>query len=123
MSLTSIFEYGFFDYSLTSPHFFFIRLGWILLLLYGAYRWSTRQSSRRWSPLITLGQASLIVYWLHIEIVYGRLFHAYGQSLEIFNAAMQVLWVVPLMLLVASRKAVIEYVGAWLQPRERAEAA
>jgi len=123
MSLTSIFEYGFFDYSLTSPHFFFIRLGWILLILYGAYRWSTRQSSRRWSPLITLGQASLIVYWLHIEIVYGRLFHAYGQSLEIFNAAMQVLWVVPLMLLVASRKAVIEYVGAWLQPRERAEAA
>jgi uncharacterized membrane protein len=116
MSLTTVFEYGFFDYSLTSPHFFFIRLGWILLILYGAYRWSNRESAGRWSPLIALGQASLIVYWLHIEIVYGRFFHAYGQSLEISTAAMQVLWVVPLMLLVASRKSVIEHFGAWLQP-------
>ena len=47
MSLTRIFEYGFFDYSLTSPHFFFVRLGWILLILYGAYLWSTRAAAAR----------------------------------------------------------------------------
>jgi hypothetical protein len=27
MSLSAVFEYGFFDYSLTSPHFFLVRLG------------------------------------------------------------------------------------------------
>jgi len=102
MSLTRIFEYGYFDYSVTSPHFFFVRLGWILLITYGAYLWSTRQAAARWSPLITLGQASLVVYWLHMEIVYGRIFHSFGQSLELSNAAFQSLWVVLLMLLVAA---------------------
>jgi uncharacterized membrane protein len=102
MSLSSVFEYGFFDYSLTSPHFFMVRLGWILLILYGAYLWSARKSPGRWSPLITLGQASLVVYWLHIEIVYGRLFHEFSHSLELANAAKHLMWVVPLMLAVAS---------------------
>jgi uncharacterized membrane protein len=113
MSLTRIFEYGFFDYSLTSPHFFLVRLGWILLILYGAYVWSARRAVDRWSPLITLGQASLIVYWLHIEIVYGRLSHGLMQSLELPKAAMQLLWLLPLMLVVASRKRLL----AWAADR------
>src|SRR5262249_1196915 len=91
MSLTRFFEYGFFDYSLTSAQFFLVWLGWILLIVYGAYLWSTRKAAARWSPLITLGQASLVVYWLHMEIVYGRLFRSFGQSLELPRAAMQLL--------------------------------
>jgi len=106
MSLTSTFEYGYFDYSLTSPHFFFVRLGWILLILYGGYLWSTRGAAGRWSPLTTLGQASLVVYWLHMEVVYGRVFHNLGQSLELSVAALQLFWLVPLMLLVASHSRV-----------------
>ncbi len=101
MNLTTIFEYGYFDYSLTSPHFFFVRLGWILLILYGSYLWCVRRQAGQWSPVITLGQASLLVYWLHIEVVYGRAFHDFGRSLELSNAAMQLVWVVPLMVLVA----------------------
>jgi len=112
MSLTRAFEYGFFDYSLTSPHFFFVRLGWILLIAYGAYLWSTRRNAQRWSPLVTLGQASLIVYWLHIEIVYGRPFHNYSQSLPISTAASELLWLLPLMLLVASAGRVQEAIVA-----------
>ena len=102
MSLTPIFEYGFFDYSLTSPHYFLVRLGWILLILYGAYLWSTREMAAGWSPLISLGQTSLIVYWLHIDIVYGRFFHSYAQSLGLSDVVMQLMWLVPLMLMVAS---------------------
>jgi uncharacterized membrane protein len=118
MSLSRIFEYGFFDYSLTSPHYFLVRLGWVLLILYGAYLWSTREAATRWSPLITLGQASLIVYWVHIEIVYGRLFHSLGQSLDLANAVMQLVWLLPLMLLVASTKRVREAVSDfWRVPR------
>src|SRR5262249_43465710 len=74
MRWSPVFEYGFFDYSLTSPHFFLVRLGWILLILCVAYLWCRRDSASRWSPLIILGQGSLVVYWLHMEIVYGRPF-------------------------------------------------
>ena len=102
MSLSSIFEYGFFDYSLTSPHFFLVRLGWVLLILYGAYLWSTHEAAAGWSPLISLGQASLIVYWVHVDIVYGRLFHGFAQTLELSAAMLHLIWLAPLMLAAAS---------------------
>jgi uncharacterized membrane protein len=98
MSLFSALEYGFFDYSLTSPHYFFVRLGWILLILYGAYKWSARKAAGSWSPLVVLGQASLPVYWVHIEMVYGRPLHGLAQSLDITAAAKHLLWFLPLML-------------------------
>jgi len=123
MSLTPIFEYGYFDYSLTSPHFFFVRLGWVLLILYGGYLWSTRAGTARWSPLITLGQASLVVYWLHMEVVYGRVLHSFGQSLDLSGAALQLIWLVPLMLLAASHARVRAWVSTaaavYDRPRSR----
>ena len=112
MGLSTIFEYGFYDYSLTSPHFFFVRLGWILLIFYGSYLWSARKTEAAWSPLITLGQASLVVYWLHIEIVYGRLLPQFSRSMEISRATLQLFWVVPLMLIIASRKQILEFLKA-----------
>jgi uncharacterized membrane protein len=110
MSFSSIFEYGFFDYSLTSPHYFLVRLGWILLILYGAYRWSTRESGERWSPMIRLGQASLMVYWLHIEIVYGRLFHSFAQALALSAALKHLLWFIPLMVAVSAAREIQRFV-------------
>ncbi len=104
MSLSPIFRYGFFDYSLTSPHYFFIRLGCILLILYGAFRWSRRRNAGAWSPLAVLGQSSLVVYWVHIEIVYGRLFQNFFRSLHLTAAMTQLLWMVPLMIALAARR-------------------
>jgi uncharacterized membrane protein len=97
MNYFPVFHYGFFDYSLTSPHFFLIRLGWILLIIYGAYKWSTRAGAHRWSPLVFLGQASLVVYWIHIEIVYGRPFHNFARALELAEATTHLIWLIPLM--------------------------
>ncbi len=108
MSLSPIFEYGFFDYSLTSPHFFLVRLGWLLILLYSAYKWSVRRNADRWSPLRLLGQASIVVYWVHIEIVYGRFFHHYSQALSVLEAAQHFLWMGPLMLGLAAIKKGLE---------------
>jgi hypothetical protein len=41
--------------------------------LTAAYAWC-RWGAGQWgfSPLIQLGQTSLLVYWVHIEFVYGR---------------------------------------------------
>lgn len=101
MSYFPVFEYGFFDYSVTSPHFFLFRLGLILLILYGGYMWSQRRGRENWSPLQALGRASLLVYWLHIEIVYGRAFPHYSRALDLASAAQHLLWLGPVMLVIA----------------------
>jgi uncharacterized membrane protein len=70
---SSIHLYAVYDYWHSSPEFFLARLGVLLLIVLGSYAWC------RWglgqvgfSPLIQLGQTSLLVYWVHIEFVYGR---------------------------------------------------
>jgi hypothetical protein len=65
--------YPVYDYWHTSPSFFIIRVGMLLLLTTFAYGWC-RWGPGRWgfSPLIQLGKTSLLVYWVHIELVYGR---------------------------------------------------
>jgi uncharacterized membrane protein len=69
--------YPVYDFWHTSPNFFLIRLGMLLIILAAAYAWC-HWVLGKWgprpgfSPLIQLGQASLIVYWVHIELVYGR---------------------------------------------------
>jgi uncharacterized membrane protein len=65
--------YAVYDYWHTSPNFFLIRVGMLLVILTGSYAWC-RWGAAQWgfSPLIQLGEASLIVYWVHIEFVYGR---------------------------------------------------
>jgi len=65
--------YAVYDFWHTSPNFFFIRLGLLLLILsviYGWCRWGLATWS--FSPLIQLGQTSLLVYWVHIAFVYGK---------------------------------------------------
>jgi uncharacterized membrane protein len=66
--------YAVYDYWHTSPNFFLARLGILMAitwLVYAWCRWGLGQVG--FSPLIQLGQASLLVYWVHIEFVYGRL--------------------------------------------------
>ncbi len=65
--------YPVYNYWLTSPQFFLIRVGMLLVIMTGVYAWC-RWGAAQWgfSPVIQLGQASLLVYWVHIEFVYGR---------------------------------------------------
>ncbi len=65
--------YSTYDYWHTSPNFLMMRVGLLLVIAFASYAWC------RWglgtlgfSPLIQLGQTSLLVYWVHIEFVYGR---------------------------------------------------
>lgn len=66
--------YAVYDYWHTSPNFLLARCGVLLVILslvYAWCRWGLGQVG--FSPLIQLGQTSLLVYWVHIEFVYGRL--------------------------------------------------
>jgi uncharacterized membrane protein len=66
--------YSIYDYWHTSPNFFLMRCGVLLIILFCVYawcRWGVAQLG--FSPIIQLGKTSLLVYWVHIEFVYGRL--------------------------------------------------
>jgi len=62
-----------YDYWHTSPNFFLMRCGILLIILFLVYAWCRWGFAQRgFSPIIQLGQTSLLVYWVHIEFVYGR---------------------------------------------------
>jgi uncharacterized membrane protein len=61
------------DYWHSHPNFLLARCGvlaLILSLVYAWCRWGFAQKG--FSPVIQLGTTSLLVYWVHIEFVYGR---------------------------------------------------
>ena len=55
----------------SSPTFFFLRVGILVTALPLAYTWNALWSGR--SVLQEFGRASLFVYWIHVEVVYGVL--------------------------------------------------
>jgi uncharacterized membrane protein len=79
-----------------SRTFFLMRLGIILLLLPAAWAWTARLPG--WSPLRTLGQASLFVYWIHVELAYGVPTLALHRRLPVETTVLAYLGVVLLML-------------------------
>jgi uncharacterized membrane protein len=65
--------YAVYNYWLTSPNFFLARAGLLLVILAACYGWCALKPGGWWSPVEQLGSTSLLVYWVHIELVYGRL--------------------------------------------------
>ena len=59
------------DFWWTSPSYFLIKCGVVVLVLAFAYLWGLAPWAAGPSPVRLLGHASLLVYWVHIEIVYG----------------------------------------------------
>ena len=65
--------YSTYDYWHTSPNFLMARVGILLVIAFLTYAWCRwGLATRGFSPIIQLGQTSLLVYWVHIEFVYGR---------------------------------------------------
>jgi len=64
--------YAVHDFWHTSPNFFLVRTGVVMVILFAGYAWC-RWGAGQWgfSPLIEMGKSSLLVYWVHIEFVYG----------------------------------------------------
>jgi uncharacterized membrane protein len=94
--------YKVYDYWHTSPNFFLLRLGMLLIILSASYAWC-RWGAGCWgfSPLIQLGQASLLVYWVHIEFVYGRVSILPKHSVSIRTASAGLLIIFLAMLVLA----------------------
>lgn len=70
------------EFWLDSPGLIVIKLGVVLILMAFAYLWTEYAVGNSWSWLRQLGTTSLLVYWVHIELVYGRWFGAWKESLS-----------------------------------------
>ena len=65
--------YAVYDYWHSNPNFLLLRCGVLLIIVSLAYAWCRWGFAQKgFSPVIQLGQTSLLVYWVHIEFVYGR---------------------------------------------------
>ena len=65
--------YAVYDYWHSNPNFLLLRCGVLLIILTVIYAWCRWGFAQKgFSPVIQLGQTSLLVYWVHLEFVYGR---------------------------------------------------
>jgi hypothetical protein len=71
---SSVRVYAVYDYWHSSPNFFLMRCGILLLLIFAIFAWCRwGRVMEGFSPFVQFGKTSLLVYWVHIEFVYGRL--------------------------------------------------
>jgi uncharacterized membrane protein len=115
--------YTVYDYWHTSPNFFFIRVGMLLMILTASYAWC-RWGAAQWgfSPLIQLGQASLLVYWVHLEFVYGRASILPKHSVNVRTASVGLVTIFLAMLTLAFLRTRLKGRGAEILHRFRGSA-
>jgi hypothetical protein len=85
------------DFWLDSPGLIVIKLGVVILIMAFAFVWSEYAVGSAWSWVRQLGITSLLVYWVHIELVYGRWFGWWKDSLNNIECAFAALCVIALM--------------------------
>jgi len=66
-----------------NPTLIFMRAGISLLLLAGCYTWTAFCAGPGWSWIECLGKNSLMVYWVHLMLVYGPATARFQKSLSI----------------------------------------
>ena len=71
-----IYPAGYSNFWTSSPTYYFIKIGIMLVLMGLIYVYVQRPFSAEprnpaWSPMLEFGRSSLFVYWIHVELVYG----------------------------------------------------
>lgn len=84
------------DFWLNSPGLVLIKLGVILMLTSFAFLWTT-YATTGWSWVRQLGTTSLLIYWVHTELVYGRLFQTWKEGLSVSQTFAAAVVVIALM--------------------------
>jgi uncharacterized membrane protein len=68
------------------PGTFFYRLGWIGVMALVGHGVTRLWPPPRFSVMRVFGQTSLLVYWVHVELVYGLLFKHFANRLSMAQA-------------------------------------
>ena len=86
------------EFWLDSPGLVLMKLGAILLLMALGFVWNEHVIKGRWNWLLQMGTTSLLVYWVHIELVYGRWFWAWKENLTVGQTTLVSVAIIGLML-------------------------
>jgi len=116
--------YAVYDYWHSNPNFFLMRCGILLVILFLIYvwcRWGFAQTG--FSPIIQLGKTSLLVYWVHIEFVYGRFSILPKGQCTVAKASLGLLTIFCAMLMLSLLRTRFKKRPARVLPREPAPAA
>jgi hypothetical protein len=112
------------DFWLNSPAQVLTKVGVILLTLSFAFLWTRFGAGEGWSWVRQFGTTSLLVYWVHIELVYGREFWFLKNSLNVPQTVVAAAFMILLMLALATlktyRQRVRQYLtdmGWWFTPK------
>jgi hypothetical protein len=92
------------EFWLNSPAQVLIKLGVTLALLSLAFLWTRYAVKPGWSWVRQFGTTSLLVYWVHIELVYGRWFYFFKDNLTVAQTAIAAVIVILLMLALSTAK-------------------
>ena len=89
------------EFWLNSPAQVLTKVGVTLLLLSLAFLWTRYGARDGWSWVRQLGTTSLLVYWVHIELVYGRGLWFLKNSLTVAQTMAAAVAIVLLMLAIS----------------------
>lgn len=104
------------DFWLNSPAQVLIKLGVTLLLVAFAFLWTRYGARPGWSWVRQFGTTSLLVYWVHIELVYGRWLGYFKNNLTVAQAVAAALAVILLMLAISTAKTYRALIWSRLAP-------
>jgi uncharacterized membrane protein len=112
------------EFWLNSPAQVLTKLGVLLVLLSFVFLWTRYGAREGWSWVRQFGTTSLLVYWVHIELVYGRGLGFLKNSLTVPQTVVAAVGIILLMLAIATIKTYrtqvrtyLENMGWWFTPK------
>ena len=89
------------NFWMDSPALVVMRVGICMMMMAGAYLWTEYFVGAGWSWMQAMGKNSLMVYWVHVMIVYGSLVRPLKRALSIPQGALATV-IVTLMMVAMS---------------------
>ena len=103
------------DYWLDSPAQILTKMSVTFLLLAFAFAWTRYFAGEGWSWVRQFGTTSLLVYWVHIELVYGRWMWYFKDALNVPQTMVVAVFVILLMLGISTLRTYWREVRVWLR--------
>ena len=112
------------EYWLNSPAQVLSKQGVTLVLMALAYLWTHNTGKVSWSWMRQFGTTSLLVYWVHIELVYGRWLWFFKNNLTVPQTVIAAVGIILLMLAISTAKTYRRRIAAaiadlpwWVTPK------
>lgn len=103
------------EFWLNSPAMILMKLAAVLGLLGLAFLWVDSTGAQRWSLFQQLGTTSLLVYWVHIEIVYGRWLGIWKEALSVQQVLVFTALLLGLMTVLSLLRTRGRSIGSWFR--------